>query len=406
MHMREPGWRAAVVALAGVAAVACVVAAQPHDPSPAPAAQAGALSGVSAVASVPPTTSPTTRPTPTPTVTPTPAGPPTCADAVAGLPMRSRIAQLVMVGFDPAKPGDAVRLVREDQVGGLFISGSSTAALRDGEIASAKAASALPLFVAIDEEGGRVQRVPGPYGRLPSARTMAATMSSTQVRALATSLGAELRGLGVTVDFAPDADVSDQSANEVIGDRSFGDTPAVVTTYAGAFAAGLRAAGVLPVFKHFPGHGHAIGDSHTGSAVTPPLSALTNDDLVPYQTLPSTGRSAVMVGHLEVPGLTGGVPASLSPAAYDLLRGTYHFDGVAFTDDLGSMVAVTGHYSLPDSMLLALRSGADVALSATGGNVPDIVNRLVAATNSGALPVARVNQSVTRVLIAKGVCTP
>ena len=319
--------------------------------------------------------------------------------------MRQRIAQLVMVGFDPGTPGAAKQLVVDDQVGGLFISGADTTALRDGEIAAARAASKLPLFVAIDEEGGRVQRVPGPYGRLPSARAMAATMSSTQVRALATSLGVELRDLGVNVDFAPDADVSAQPADAVIGDRSFSDDPAVVTAYAGAFAAGLRASGVLPVLKHFPGHGHATGDSHTGSAIDPPLSSLMGDDLVPYRTLPNVGRTSVMVGHVQVPGLTGNVPASLSPAAYQLLRQTYHFDGVAFTDDLGTMVAITAHYDLPDSVLVALRSGADVALWVTGGDVPQILDRLVAATANGTLPVSRVDQAATRVLIAKGVCT-
>ncbi len=396
MLMRRPGWRAAVVALAGVA-TACVVVARPHasPPAPVPLPTAGALLGASAGGT-------SAQPTPT-TAAPTP-GPPTCADKVDGLSIRQRLAQLVMVGFDPATSGAAARLVRDDQVGGLFISGADTTSLRDGEIAAAKSASALPLFVAIDEEGGRVQRVPGPNGRLPSARTMAATMSPTQVRALATSLGTELRGLGVNVDFAPDADVSDQPANAVIGDRSFSGSPAVVTGYAGAFAAGLRAAGVLPVLKHFPGHGHAVGDSHTGPAVDPPLSALTGDDLVPYRTLPSAGRAGVMVGHLDVPGLTGGVPASLSPAAYDLLRGTYHFDGVAFTDDLGSMAAVTARYDLPDSVLLALRSGADVALWVTGGDVADILDRLVTATENGTLPVTRVDQAATRVLIAKGVC--
>jgi beta-N-acetylhexosaminidase len=162
---------------------------------------------------------------------------------------------------------------------------------------------------------------------------------------------------------------------------------------------------VLPVLKHFPGHGHAIGDSHTGPALDPPLSALTGDDLVPYRTLAGdTARSAVMVGHLEVPGLTGTVPASLSPAAYTLLRDTYHFDGVAITDDLGTMAAITTRYDLPDSVLLALRSGADIALWVTGGDVPRILDRLVAATANGTLPVSRVNQAATRVLLAKGVC--
>jgi beta-N-acetylhexosaminidase len=233
---------------------------------------------------------------------------------------------------------------------------------------------------------------------------MTETMTSTQVRTLATSLGRELIDLGVNVDFAPDADVSDQPTNAVIGDRSFSDSPKVVTAYAGAFAAGLRAAGVLPVLKHFPGHGHATGDSHTGPAITPPLSSLLTDDLVPYRTLPVIGRTAVMVGHLDVPGLTAGVPASLSPAAYQLLRRTYRFDGVAFTDDLGSMVAVTSRYDLPDSVLLALRSGADVALWTTDSQLPAVLNRLVNAATTGELSADRINNAVTRVLTAKGVC--
>jgi beta-N-acetylhexosaminidase len=390
MHMRRPGWRTVAVVLAGLAAV-CAISVRPHDSPrlqpPAPLSHAGALAGAAI----------------TGTTTVVPAST-TCADVVAKLPLRRRLAQLVMVGLDPTNPGDAVGLVRNEQVGGLFIGGNDTASLHDGAIAKAKAVAALPLFVAIDEEGGRVQRIPGPYGRLPSARTMATTMTTTQVRTLATSLGSELRGLGVNVDLAPDADVSDQPANAVIGDRSFSNNPTVVSAYAGAFAAGLRAAGVLPVLKHFPGHGHAVGDSHTGSAIDPPLSSLLPDDLVPYRTLPSAGRGAVMVGHMEVPGLTGGLPASLSPAAYQLLRTTYNFNGVVFTDDLGSMIAVTARYTLPDSVLLALRSGADVALWTTDGQLPQVLDRLTAATASGALPMDRVNQAATRVLTAKGVC--
>lgn len=391
MRLRRPGWQVTVAALAVVAA-GCAAAAQPRAALPASRPATGALLGVAVSG--------------TPSAQPTPAAAPSCADIAAGLPIRQRVAQLVMVGFDPASPGAAAQLVKADQVGGLFISGADTTSLRNGDIAAAQQAARLPLFVAIDEEGGRVQRVPGPDGRLPSARTMAATMSTQQVRTLAGRVGTELRGLGVNMDLAPDVDVSDQPAGAVIGDRSFSNDPAVVTAYAGAWADGLRAAGVLPVLKHFPGHGHAVGDSHTGSAVDPPLSALTGDDLVPYRTLAANAaKTAVMIGHLEVPGLTGTVPASLSPAAYALLRDTYHFDGVAITDDLGSMAAVTTRYDLPDSVLMALRSGADIALWVTGGDVPGILDTLVAATTTGALPMARVNQAAARVLLAKGVCT-
>lgn len=334
----------------------------------------------------------------------TPVTTPGCTSVLTRMSLRAKLGQLLMVGVQPPTEAQAVTLVRDDLVGGLFIGSDDTDLLTDGAIRAAKQAAAVPLLVSLDEEGGRVQRIGGPHGPLPSARAMAATSSPAQVTALATSLGQELRRLGVNMDLAPDADVSDQPATGVIGDRSFSNMPGVVTTYAGAFVAGLRATGVLPVLKHFPGHGHAIGDSHTGPAVTPPLSSLLTDDLVPYRTLFGHGVTAVMVGHLEVPGLTGTVPASLSPATYTLLRGTFGFQGVAMTDDLGEMTAVTAHYDLPTAVLLAITSGADIALWTTSAQLPQVIARLTAAVRSGELPMQRLDEAATRVLTAKGVC--
>ncbi|WP_276067803.1 glycoside hydrolase family 3 N-terminal domain-containing protein, partial [Mycolicibacterium gadium] len=121
------------------------------------------------------------------------------------------------------------------------------------------------------------------------ARDRAAVVAETlgdQVYQLALDRGKKMRGLGITIDFAPVVDVTDAPDDTVIGDRSFSDDPAKVTEYAGAYARGLRDAGLLPVLKHFPGHGHGSGDSHTAGAVTtPPLDALMTDDLVPYRTL-------------------------------------------------------------------------------------------------------------------------
>lgn len=384
MRIRRPGWLTIVTVLVGLAAVSFITV-RPTNP---PAASATARSTSLLPVPPAPSSSPPNRHTQT------------CTAIVDAMPIRTRLAQLLMVGVGA---GDAVTLVRDDHVGGLFVGSDDTHVLTDGTVAKAKAASAVPLFVSIDEEGGRVQRLPGPHGPLPSARTMAATMTTDQVQTLARSLGVELRGLGVNVDLAPDADVSDQPANAVIGDRSFSNDPATVTRYADAFAAGLRGTGVLPVLKHFPGHGHATGDSHTGSAVTPPLASLQNDDLVPYRTIPPA--TAVMVGHLDVPGLTGSVPASLSPAAYQLLRSAYHFDGVVITDDLGGMSAVTARYGLSDAVRLALASGADMALWTTGGQVGGVLDALTSAVASGTLSQQRVDEAATRVLVAKGMCT-
>lgn len=192
----------------------------------------------------------------------------------------------------------------------------------------------------------------------------------------------------------------------MIGDRSFGSDPAVVTEYAGAYARGLRDAGVLPVLKHFPGHGHASGDSHTGGVTTPPLDVLMGDDLVPYRTLTGQAPVAVMVGHMQVPGLTGSDPASLSPAAYNLLRsggyGGPGFGGLVYTDDLSSMGAINQRYGVADAVLRALQAGADNALWITTAEVPAVLDRLEQALASGELNQGAVDASLQRNAAVKG----
>ncbi|MCW2632872.1 MAG: beta-glucosidase [Pseudonocardia sp.] len=341
------------------------------------------------------------------------AGPPAssavdsgCVAAVAALAPRARLAQLLMVGVDPTDPAAAVERVRTWQVGGIFIGGDSTKLLVNGALGPVQAVAKVPVAVAVDEEGGRVQRVDALDGSIPSARQMSVNMTPAEVRTLALSRGRALKARGVTVDLAPVVDVGNQPADDVIGDRSFGADPATVSRFAGAFAAGLRDAGVLPVLKHFPGHGQATGDSHQGKVTTPALAALKADDLRPYEDLIGAGPVGVMVGHLDVPGLTGGEPATISPAAYELLRGQYRHSGLVLTDDLGAMKAISDRYDLPDAVVKALAAGADVALWSSGDRIGEVLNAMEAAVSSGKLPAERVDASVRRILAAKGACGP
>jgi beta-N-acetylhexosaminidase len=327
-----------------------------------------------------------------------------CGD-VTTLPTRDKLAQLLMVGVRDAD--DARTVVAKQHVGGIFIgSWTDLSMLTDGSLTGiARNAGPLPLAVSVDEEGGRVARLSALIGPAPSARVLAQTRSVDDVYGIALDRGHKMRGLGITIDFAPVVDVSD-APDGVIGDRSFSSDPAVVTQYAGAYARGLRDAGLLPVLKHFPGHGHGSGDSHTGAVTTPPLDVLQHDDLVPYRTLVTATPVGVMIGHMEVPGLTGDQPASLSRAAVQLLRdgagyGSPPFNGPVFSDDLSSMAAINQRFGVPDAVLRALQAGTDTALWVTTDEVPAVLDRLEKAVGAGELAMPAVDASLQRMAAVK-----
>jgi beta-N-acetylhexosaminidase len=324
------------------------------------------------------------------------ATPEACAAAVDALPLRARLAMTLMVGVDGEAPTDAeVLLDGPTRPGGLFV--RSGAAIWDARTLVPPLGDDLPLLVAVDDEGGRVQPLQGILDDLPSAATLAEE-SPEALTDLATDRAAALRGVGINLVFAPVVDVGSAGG---IGDRSFGDTSDVVTSRAGAYAAGLREGGVMPVLKHFPGQGHADADTHESPASVPSLDLLRSSDLVPYDAILDDGPTGVMVGHLDVPGLTeGGVPASLSPAAIGLLRGGYEFPGLVVTDDLAAMQAVLTRFGAPEAAERALAAGADLLLLAQPTDVEAVLDRLEEAVTLGRIPDRRLEAALERVVEA------
>ncbi len=316
-----------------------------------------------------------------------------CAATVAALPVRARLALTLMVGVDGDAPDAAATLLESPtRPGGLFVRGGR--GIWDDEVLTAPPGDGLPLLVAVDDEGGRVQPMKGVLDDLPSAASLAQE-SPDALTALAADRGAQLRGLGVNIVFGPVVDVGSAGG---IGDRTFGDTSDVVSSKAGAYAAGLRAAGVLPVLKHFPGQGHADADTHEAPGTVPALALLRTSDLVPYDVLLAAAPTGVMVGHLDVPDLTeAGVPASLSPAAIGLLRGGYEFDGLVVTDDLVSMRAVRSRFSVPEAAERALAAGVDVVLLSEPADVKAVLDRLEEAVNLGRIPDRRLDAALARI---------
>jgi beta-N-acetylhexosaminidase len=255
------------------------------------------------------------------------------------------------------------------------------------------------LLVAIDDEGGRVTAMGALDEPVHSARTLA-RLGADEAEEFGADLGELARSIDVDWVFAPVVDLDAGPAAGVIGDRSFGDDPAVVTEVAGAFADGLRSTGVAVTLKHFPGHGGS-GDPHLGVAEDDStLDDLAAADLLPFSALIDDGAEAVMVGHVAYPEIWGDEPASLVPGAYELLR-EQGFDGVAITDALG-MGAVHARYGFDQAPAMAVAAGADAVLVTQGDQIDVLHEGLVDAVREGQLDEARLDEAVGRVLELRG----
>jgi beta-N-acetylhexosaminidase len=259
-----------------------------------------------------------------------------------------------------------------------------------------------------DEEGGYVQRLANLIGSVPAPRTMAATLTVDQVRALAASMARKMVANGVTMDLAPDMDLAlanGTSPAHSDGRRSFSADPAVTTRYGLAFAQGMMDGGVVAVIKHFPGEGHDSANTDFAAALTPPLASLAAD-LAPFEAAISAGMPAIMVGNATVPGLSTG-PASLSPAVITgLLRQRLGFQGLILTDSLTAGAISVEGLDVGAAAAKAIAAGADMVVVGSGNPntvAQTIVDRIVADTGSGALTTARLNDAAAKVLKAKRV---
>jgi len=278
--------------------------------------------------------------------------------------------QLLCVGFEGiGAPPSLIDAIRAGEVGAVIlmgrnIEGAAQAAALCNELRAA-APPDLPLLVAIDQEGGRVQRLKGtpwPTGAALGAGRVEHT------EAVARAIGAELAAIGVGLDFAPVLDVQSDAKSAVIGDRAFGSDPEQVAAHGLAFIRGLRAAGVAACAKHFPGHGGIAADSHLERPRQPCSRArLQAVDLPPFARASAAGVEAMMTAHVVYDALDPEAPATMSRAVLgDLLRGEMGYEGVVVTDDLG-MKAITDSGTLAEAIAGSLAAGADLMLICDAG---------------------------------------
>jgi beta-N-acetylhexosaminidase len=255
--------------------------------------------------------------------------------------------------------------------------------------------------ITIDEEGGDVTRVAHTTGSpYPGNAALGAVDDPELTLRVHRALGAELAQLGVNLDFAPSADVNTEDDNPVIGTRAFGSDPRLVARHAAAAVTGLQEAGVAACAKHFPGHGATRVDSHHGlPVIDADLELLDRRELVPFRAAIDAGVQAVMTGHLTLPAITGGEPATLSRAAVTgLLRERLGFSGVIITDAL-DMRGASAEIGIHEASVRSLCAGADLLCLGSQEyeeSVRAILTAIVAAVRSGRLPVERLSEAAER----------
>jgi len=329
------------------------------------------------------------------------------------LTLEQSIGQQFLLSFSGKRtpPSKLLQILRSQHVGGIVLfrakNMGSISQLRELTVALQKAAAQIgqpPLLIAADQEGGQLMAI-GDATPFPGNMALGATRSEKLAYRVGRALGREVAAVGVNVDFAPVCDVNNNPANPVVGTRSFGESPALVSRLSAALVRGLQSAGVAATAKHFPGHGDTSSDSHHGSPVLPhDTKRVHRVELPPFRAAIKAGVRLMMTAHIVFPALNGGtsLPATLSQ---DILRGLLRrhlgFRGLIVSDAM-DMHAIDQGPGLVVDALAALGAGVDLLLlNHDLARVAFTYSCAVQAARRGLLPPQEIHASAQRILKLK-----
>ncbi|OFW67543.1 MAG: hypothetical protein A2Y74_04540 [Actinobacteria bacterium RBG_13_63_9] len=329
-----------------------------------------------------------------------------------GMTLRQKAAQVLLLSFSGTTLTESISGVLQDgPPGGLILLGAnvtSAAQLRSLTAALQKTAAAtgspVGLIIAVDQEGGTVQRIDDGAPDVPSARTLGTDSSPQEAAHLASDTAVALLNMGVNMNLAPVADVVSDSGSFLYR-RTFGSDPALVSAFVSAVTEGYEDYGLISVVKHFPGHGSATGNTHSGAVVSDAdKAAFEATHLPPFRAAIAAGAEGVMMSHIIANAYDSEAPASSSTAVVGgLLRGELGYQGLILTDDL-RMAAASGSASSQSAgeaqaAVAALTAGCDfLILTETYANEKEVLDAIVQAVETGGLSQARLDDAVLRVL--------
>jgi beta-N-acetylhexosaminidase len=316
---------------------------------------------------------------------------------------RRQAGQIAIAGFaGHSIPADLKALAREFDLGGvIFFARNIESPEQVAELSreAQELARELPLWVSVDQEGGRVARLKSPFTVWPPMQTLGRSGDEALAARFARALAVELKAVGISLDYTPVLDVLTNPRNPVIGDRALAERAEDVARLGSVIIRTLQAEGIAACGKHFPGHGDTSVDSHFElPLVEHPPERLDQVELVPFKAAIEAGVASIMTAHILMPALDEQVPATLSPAVVDgLLKKKLGFPGLVLSDDL-EMKAISGRYGIPEATVMAIGAGCDAVLMC--GEDQDVqaraIEAMIRAVEEEHVPLTRAEDALAR----------
>lgn len=325
------------------------------------------------------------------------------------LNLQEKIGQMLMVGMETTYVTERVeKLIKQYKIGGIILYRKNFKTYEDliklvNDLKELNKENKVPLFIAIDQEGGRVNRMPKELKNLPSANAIASLKDIEIVKESAGIIGEVLSKTGFNIDFAPVLDIKRFPNNHAIGDRAFGENKEDVIKYGIEFMKELQQNNIIPVVKHFPGHGATKKDSHfILPVINKDITELEQDDMLVFENAIQNGADAILIGHLIIKGITGMYPASLSKRFIGkYLRKKYRYNGLVITDDL-KMRAIKYIYGQNFAFKKAFEAGNDIIIFRYNKKEEEkAIQTTMDLVNENKISIGRINRSVKRILKVK-----